>query len=85
MEQLELDFREWKQVPCFEGAYELRNDGLLYSYPRQGTKGGEFVAEYPSELEASKQTGINSSSISLCCKGIYKTAGGSIWKYKEVA
>lgn len=165
MEQLELDFREWKQVPGYEGIYDLRDDGLLYSYPRNKTKGGyrygafdkdgylnytinnkkvrvnrlvwktfvgpipegydihhknhiktdnrlenlelikkyehcklhkekpilqftkdgEFVAEYPSELEASRQTGINNSNISLCCKGIYKTAGGSIWKYKEVA
>lgn len=32
--------RKWKQVPCFEGLYDLRDDGLLYSYPRETTKGG---------------------------------------------
>ena len=31
---------EWKQVPNYEGLYDLRNDGLLYSHPRNTTKGG---------------------------------------------
>jgi len=31
---------EWRTVKGFEGVYELRSDGLLYSYPREGTKGG---------------------------------------------
>lgn len=30
----------WKTVKGYEGLYELRNDGLLYSHPRQRTKGG---------------------------------------------
>lgn len=51
----------------------------------QYTKNGEFVAEYESLREAQRMTGIDSSGISKCCLGKYKTAGGSIWKYKEVA
>lgn len=35
-EQLELDFREWKPVEGYESLYELRSDGLLHSYPRNG-------------------------------------------------
>lgn len=31
---------EWRTVKGFEGVYELRNDGLLYSRQRQGSKGG---------------------------------------------
>lgn len=30
----------WKPVPGYEGLYDLRSDGLLYSHPRGTTKGG---------------------------------------------
>jgi len=54
----------------------------------QYTKDGQFISEYPSAREASRQTGISQGNISNCCKGGkygFKTAGGCIWKYKEVA
>ena len=62
----------------------------------QFTKDGEFIAEYESVSEASRQTGICLRNINQCCnnyswtdKNGYthtsKSAGGSIWKYKEVA
>lgn len=62
----------------------------------QYTLNGDFVAEYPSIIEASRQTGIANTHISNCCrekvtihtdghKYVSKTAGGCIWKYKEVA
>ena len=53
----------------------------------QYTIDGQFIAEYKSESEASRQTGISQSQIDGCCKGKYgyKTAGGSIWKYKEAS
>lgn len=49
----------------------------------QFTKDGQFVTEYPSIAEASRQTGINHNQINGCClnKPHYKTAGGYIWKY----
>ena len=50
----------------------------------QFSKNGELIAEYPSEMEACKHTGCDNSSISKCCKGEYKSAGGFIWKYKEI-
>ena len=49
----------------------------------QMTKTGEFVAEYGSQLEASKKTGIDVGSISNACKGKTKSAGGYRWRYTE--
>lgn len=51
----------------------------------QYTKDGVFIAEYPSASEAGRQTGISFKKISLCCLGKTKSAGGYVWKYKEVA
>ena len=49
----------------------------------QYSKDGEFIAEYPSIMEAERQTGCKNESICQCCKGKQKSAGGFIWKYKE--
>jgi len=45
----------------------------------QFTLDGEYVASYSSMLEAQRQTGILSASISCCCRGVSKTSGGYIW------
>lgn len=50
----------------------------------QYSKSGEFIAEYPSIMEASRQTGCNNSHICECCEGKRKSAGGFIWKCKEI-
>lgn len=49
-------------------------------------KNGNLVMEFHSISEASRQTGINQSSISSCVAGEYKQAGGYVWKkvVKEV-
>ena len=47
----------------------------------QFTKSGEFIKEWPSLNEAERELGIAHSSISGCCNGIRKSAGGYIWKY----
>jgi len=45
---------------------------------------GIFICEFISAREAERQTNIDISSITKCCRGKgYKTAGGYIWKYKE--
>jgi len=41
---------------------------------------GVKIKEFPSQLDASIELGIVKSSISHCVNGIYKTAGGFIWK-----
>ncbi len=50
----------------------------------QFSKDGEFIAEYPSIMEASRQTGCNQGHICDCCKGNRKSAGGYIWKYRKI-
>ena len=50
----------------------------------QYSKDGKFIAEYPSIMEAERQTGCNNSHIGSCCKGKRKSAGGFIWKYKKI-
>lgn len=49
----------------------------------QLTKDGKFVAEYPSAMEAERQTGIWQTSITNCCNYNRKSAGKYKWKYKE--
>ena len=49
----------------------------------QFTKSGEFIREWQSMNEASKQLKINHGNICSCCQGKYKSAGGYIWKYAE--
>ena len=44
---------------------------------------GEIIGEFESISQATKQTGINSKSISLVLKGVQKLAGGYFWKRKE--
>ena len=50
----------------------------------QYSKDGKFIAEYPSIMEAERQTGCHHTSICECCKGKLKSASGFIWKYKEI-
>lgn len=50
---------------------------------RQLSRDGELVAEYESLSAACNATGALVPNIVKCAKGIYKTAGGYIWKYKN--
>ena len=42
---------------------------------------GNYVTEYLSVMEASRQTGITRGNISSCLTGRLKSAGKSVWKY----
>lgn len=42
----------------------------------------KFIKEWSSINSASKSLGVGSNSITTCCKGNYKSAGGFIWRYK---
>ena len=50
---------------------------------QQFTLGSEFVNEFNSVSEASKQTGYNKTSIAKVCRRERKSSGGYHWKYKE--
>ena len=46
---------------------------------------GEFIAEHRSTPEAAENVGLKSSSnIRAVCDGRRKTAGGFVWKYKDL-
>ena len=42
-----------------------------------------LIQEFESLREASRQLNIDCGSISKCCRGKIKSAGGYIWKYKQ--
>lgn len=44
---------------------------------------GNFIKEYISATNASKELNITRSAITYCALGKYHTAGGYIWKYKH--
>jgi len=61
----------------------LPQTNTLMKRVQQFTKMGMFVAEYLSDAEASRITGINQGDIAGIARGNSKskTAGGYIWKY----
>lgn len=44
---------------------------------------GELLRSFDSIKEASKVTRTNYSALINCCRGVYKTAGGYVWRYSE--
>ena len=49
----------------------------------QYTLEGEFVNEFESVSEASKQSGCNKTSIAKVCRGERNCCGGFYWKYNN--
>ena len=47
----------------------------------QFAKNNKFIKNYDSIKEATRVTGVN--NISVACRGIQKTAGGFIWRFKK--
>lgn len=44
---------------------------------------GDFIKEWENIYEIISALKIQKSSIYRCCEGIYKQAGGYVWKYKK--
>ena len=44
---------------------------------------GKTIEEYESETVACAETGIQKSSISMCCNGKRRSAGGYGWRFKD--
>ena len=49
----------------------------------QFTLDGKLIDSFKNTSEAWKATGVFHSNIRNCCRGLYKQAGGFIWKYKH--
>lgn len=41
------------------------------------------IKDFTSIKEAVKETGLNQSGITSCCRGIYKQTGGYVFRYKD--
>lgn len=70
------------KIECCESRIEQQRNQGDSKVTEQYDLNGNFIAEYPSAAEASRQTDINSASIRATCKRRYKTGGGYQWKYK---
>ena len=66
-----------------KGKYTVKNRSYESKRVFQYTKNMEFVAEYPSVKEASRQTGIGAGNIGSCCNGKAYSAGNYIWRYPD--
>ena len=73
---------EWEAVIASRAR---NNSGCPFCSGRSGNKIMciETGRTYLSFSEASSETGINASTISLCCRGKQKTSGGYHWKFVE--
>ena len=60
---------------------ELHTGGNQKKSIVQYSLNNEFVCLFSSITEAEMATGVDKGSISACCRGKNKTAGGFIWKY----
>lgn len=69
-----------KQGKMTEGTKKVLSKPIV-----QYTLDGEFVAEYPSAMEAERQTGMFNSYINACLRGRKEKAYNFVWKYKEAA
>ena len=70
---------EWFDT-LYNNNYGTRNKRLSKAI-NQLTLSGELINTFEGIREAERITGIKNQSISQCCKGKYKTAGGYIWEY----
>lgn len=70
------------------------SENVMASYYEQNTNSNkkiveqydlnnQFIASYPSAAEAARKLKLDSSTISKVCRGINKTHGGFIFKYKD--
>ena len=66
----------------------LRNKPQTLSVRARGViqydKNGKEIQHFVSLTDASEKTGILHTSISACCRGLYKTSGGFSWKYSDI-
>ena len=47
------------------------------------SKDGEYLATYPSVRIAGEKCNVREASIGNCCRGLYKSAGGFVWRFSE--
>ena len=56
-----------------------RKAKAVLQYSMDGTMIGSFISIH----DANEKTGVNRNDLSKCCKGIFRQAGGYIWRYAD--
>lgn len=73
---------DMKLAPSIITSYRASSDFDNLRKPiNQYSKYGDLIATFDSLKSASMATGIQESSISYCCRGRYKSAGGFKWSF----
>jgi len=80
-----------KQSESHKKRYEnLRSRGIKWltrldngKEVQQLNLGGEVIKEFSAIAQASRESGLSVSHISDVCRGVQKTAGGFIWRFKN--
>lgn len=67
----------WMPVIGYEDIYEVSK--AVYQFDTQGN----FIKEYPSAIQAERETGIRNARISECCLGKRPRGGGYIWRHAK--
>lgn len=60
-----------------------KNNKFFSKSVNQYDLNGNFIKKYPSMKEIERQLKIETISISKCCRGLQKTAGGYIWEFAD--
>lgn len=68
---------------CLDGRM-ANNSETMERTVLQFSKDGELIKEFHSLRSANDETGAGVGHISAVCHGKRKTAGGYIWKYKDI-
>lgn len=73
----------WKEYFKTNGSYEcmIGENNHNAQKVRQLDLNQNFIKEYSTMTEASRETGVSVSKISAVCRGVRKTAGGFIWEF----
>lgn len=66
---------------CLKRTFKATLNGKCSKPVVQLTINDELIQKWPSMMEVERTLGINSGSISRCCRGKQKTAHGYRWKY----
>lgn len=83
LDKSNLEWCDSKYNKNYGTAIQRRAEKLSIPVLQLDINTGRVISEYPSAREAERQLNISQGSISKCCNGKQKTAGGFKWKYKE--